>query len=67
MNNINQFDKYYLSKRTEYLLDKAIEEERERLKKFMLENPEIDLGIYCTEIGVLTELKNQSKNLINRL
>lgn len=67
MNNISQFDKEYLTKRTNYLLDKAIEEERERLKTFMLKHPEVDIDIYATEMGVLVALKNQAKDLIEKL
>lgn len=67
MSKITQFDKEYLFKRTNYLLDKAIEEERERLKRFMLEHPEVDIDIYATEIGVLVALKNQAKDLIEKL
>lgn len=67
MSKITQFDKEYLFKRTNYLLDKAIEEERERLKAFVLEHPEVDIDIYATEMGVLVALKNQAKNLIEKL
>lgn len=67
MNKITQFNKEYLFKRTNYLLDKAIEEERERLKTFVLEHPEKDIDIYATEMGVLIALKNQAKDLIEKL
>lgn len=67
MSKITQFDKEYLLKRTNYLLDKALEEERKRLKTFILEHPEVDIDIYATEMGVLVALKNQAKNLIEKL
>lgn len=67
MSKITQFDKEYLFKRTNFFLDKAIEEERKRLKTFMLEHPEGDIDIYATEMGVLVALKNQAKHLIEKL
>lgn len=67
MSKITQFNKEYLFKRTNYLLDKAIEEEHKRLKTFVLEHPEVDIDIYATEMGVLVALKNQAKNLIEKL
>lgn len=67
MSKITHFDKEYLLKRTNYLLDKALDEERKRLKTFILEHPEVDIDIYATEMGVLVALKNQAKNLIEKL
>lgn len=60
-------DKTYLTNRTEYLLQKAIEEETQRLKDYLALNPEIDTEHICTEIGVLVALKNQAKDLIKKL
>lgn len=60
-------DKTYLTNRTEYLLQKAIEEETQRLKDYLAFNPEIDTEHICTEIGVLVALKNQAKDLIKKL
>ena len=67
MSKITQFDKDYLFKMTNFFLDKAIEEERKRLKTFILEHPEEDIDIYATEMGVLVALKNQAKHLIEKL
>lgn len=60
-------NKTYLIKRTEYLLQKVIEEETQRLKDYIAYNPEIDTEHICAEIGVLVALKNQVKDLIEKL
>lgn len=56
-------DKTYLTKRTEYFLSQAIEEETQRLKDRIAFNPEE----LCTEIGVLVALKNYANNIIKEL
>lgn len=60
-------NKIYLTKRTEYLLQKAIEEETQRLKDRIAFNPENDTEDICTEIGVLVALKNCAKDIIKEL
>lgn len=61
-------DKMYLQRRTEYLLQKAIDEEIERIKDLKEHGPStIDISQCCTEIGVLVALKRQAKELINSL
>lgn len=57
-------NKIYLQRRTEYLLQKAIDEELERIKE-MKDN--FDISHLCTEIGVLVALKRQAKELIDNL
>ena len=64
MENMN---KDYLTKRTDYLLSKAIEEETQRLKDYIALNPEIDTEHICTEVGVLVALKNYAKDIIKKL
>lgn len=61
-------NKTYLSSRTEYLLQKAIDTEIQRIK-LITENglSDIDINTCCAEIGILVALKNQAKNLIKQL
>lgn len=67
MNKTTKLDKKYLFSRTEYYLNRAIEQERERLKSYMLEHPQADINIHATELGVLVALKIQAKDLIEKL
>lgn len=60
-------DKIYLQRRTEYLLQKAIESETEKIKEAMAHNANADVSHCCTEIGILVALKNQAKELIEKL
>lgn len=61
-------DKDYLTKRTEYLLSKIIKEENQHLKEVLAFNPNNeDIGRICTEIGVLTGLKNYANDIIKEL
>lgn len=57
-------NKIYLQRRTDYLLQKAIDSELERIKE-MKDN--YDISPYCTEIGILVALRNQAKELIGKL
>lgn len=57
-------NKLYLTRRTEYLLQKAIDSELEKIKE-MKDN--YDITPYCEEIGLLVALKAQAKELINNL
>lgn len=61
-------EKMYLQRRTEYFLQKAIDEEIERINE-LKENGllSIDVSNCCTEIGVLVALKRQAKELIESL
>ena len=60
-------DKTYLTKRTEYFLSQAIEEETQRLKDRIAFNPEKNTEELCTEIGVLVSLKNYANDIIKEL
>ena len=61
-------EKIYLQRRTEYLLQKAIDSEIERIKDLKEHGPStIDISQCCTEIGVLVALKRQAKELIESL
>lgn len=60
-------EKMYLQRRTEYLLQKAIESETEKIKEAMAHNANADVNHCCTEIGILVALKNQAKDLIEKL
>lgn len=61
-------DKIYLQRRTEYLLQKAIDAEIQRIKDLKEYGPStIDISPCCTEIGILVALKNQAKDLIEKL
>ena len=60
-------DKTYLTNRTEYLLQEAIEEETQRLKDRIAFNPESNIEQICTEIGVLVALKNYANDIIKEL
>lgn len=61
-------NKVYLQHRTEYLLQKAIDSEIERIKDLKEHGPStIDVSQYCTEVGVLVALKRQAKELIDSL
>lgn len=60
-------DKIYLQHRTEYLLQKAIESETEKIKEAMAHNANADVSHCYTEIGILVALKNQAKDLIKKL
>ena len=57
--------KLYLQRRTEYLLQQAIDAEIERCKK--LRNNNFDISHCCTEIGLLVALKIQARDLIDKL
>ena len=61
-------NKTYLTSRTEYLLQKAIDPEIQRIK-LITENglSDIDINTCCAEIGILVALKNQAKKLIKEL
>ena len=61
-------EKMYLQRRTEYFLQKAIDEEIEHINE-LKENGllTIDVSNCCTEIGVLVALKRQAKELIDSL
>ncbi len=61
------YDKTYLQYRTEYLLQKAIDAEIEKLKNSIRYNASTDISNRCTEIGILVALKNQAKDLIEKL
>lgn len=61
------YDKTYLQYRTEYLLQKAIEAEIEKLKNSIRYNASTAISNRCTEIGILVTLKNQAKDLIEKL
>ena len=58
-------NKLYLQRRTEHLLQQAIDAEIERIKELKEDN--FDISHCCTEIGVLVALKSQAKDLINKL
>lgn len=60
-------DKTYLTKRTEYFLSQAIEEETQRLKDRIAFNHEKNTEELCTEIGVLVALKNYANDIIKEL
>ena len=60
-------DKTYLTKRTDYLLSQAIEEETQRLKDRIAFNPEKNTEELCAEIGVLVALKNYANDIIKEL
>ena len=60
-------DKIYLQGRTEYLLQKAVESEIEKMKLTMAHDANVDVSHCCTEIGILVALKNQAKDLIEKL
>lgn len=60
-------EKMYLQRRTEYLLQKAIESEIEKMKEVMAHDANADVSHCCTEIGVLVALKRQAKELIDSL
>ena len=42
-------EKMYLQRRTEYLLQKAIESETEKIKEAMAHDANADVSHYCTE------------------
>ena len=58
-------EKMYLQRRTEYLLQKAIDAETEKLKEAVAHDVNADVSHCCTEIGVLVALKRQAKELID--
>lgn len=61
-------DKIYLQRRTDYLLQKAIDSEIQRIKDLRKHGPEtFDISHCCTEIGILVALKTQAKDLIEKL
>jgi hypothetical protein len=61
-------NKIYLQQRTEYLLQKAIDAEIQRIKDIKKHEPEtFDVSHCCTEIGILVALKIQAKDLIEKL
>lgn len=57
-------NKLYLQRRTDYLLQQAIDAEIERVKKL---NDNFDTFHCCTEIGLLVALKIQARDLIDKL
>lgn len=57
-------NKLYLQRRTEYLLQQAIDAEIERIKE---PRDNFDVSHCCTEIGVLVALKIQARDLIDKL
>lgn len=57
-------NKLYLTRRTEYLLSKAIESEIEKINEM---KERYDIAPYCEEIGILVALKAQAKELIENL
>ena len=57
-------NKLYLQRRTEYLLQQAINAEIERIKEL---NNNFDTSHCCTEIGILVALKIQARDLIDQL
>lgn len=63
----NMSDKVYLTRRTEYLLQKAIDSEIERIKDLQKNDPYVSIDHCCTEIGLLVALKAQAKDLIDKL
>ncbi len=61
-------NKIYLQHRTEYLLQKAIDTEIQRINLITKNGlSAIDVDTCCTEIGILVALKNQAKELIKKL
>ncbi len=61
-------NKIYLTSRTEYLLQKAIDTEIQRINLITKNGlSTIDVDTCCAEIGVLVALKNQAKDLIKKL
>lgn len=57
-------NKLYLQRRTEYLLQQVIDAEIERIKEL---NNNFDISHCCIEIVILMALKNQAKDLIDKL
>lgn len=57
-------NKLYLQRRTEYLLQQAIDAEIERIKEL---RDNFDISNCCTEIGLLVTLKIQARDLIDKL
>ena len=57
-------NKLYLQRRTDYLLQQAIDAEIERAKKL---NDNFDTSHYYAEIGLLVALKIQARDLIDKL
>lgn len=61
-------NKVYLQQRTEYLLQKAIDTEIQRINLITKNGlSTVDVDTCCAEIGILVALKNQSKELIKKL
>ena len=61
-------NKIYLTNRTEYLLQKAIDTEIQRINIITKNGlSTIDVDTCCAEIGILVALKNQAKDLIEKL
>lgn len=61
-------NKIYLTSRTEYLLQKAIDTEIQRINLITKNGlSTIDVDTCCAEIGILVALKNQAKDLIEKL
>ena len=61
-------NKIYLQHRTEYLLQKAIDTEIQRIKLITKNGlSTVDVDTCCAEIGILVALKNQAKDLIEKL
>lgn len=59
--------KGYLESRINDLLGRAIDEEIRHLKTSLEINPVMDVENQCNYIGVLITLKNQAKDLIEKL
>lgn len=59
--------KGYLESRINNLLGSAIDEEIRHLKTSLEINPVMDVENQCNYIGVLITLRNQAKDLIEKL
>jgi hypothetical protein len=60
-------NKHYLEIRTNRILDKAINEQVRLLQSRLEHDPSYDSTNLCYEIGLLTALKNQAKDIIEKL
>lgn len=60
-------NKVYLTRRTEYLIQKAIDSEIEKIRDIQKNDQYASIDHCCTEIGILVALKNQAKDLIEKL
>lgn len=59
--------KGYLESRITNLLGQEVDKEIHRLKTSLEINPVMDVENQCTYIGLLLALKNQAKDLIEKL